>query len=220
MKKELDNFTIESDTVLEYFDDIANFILKNEKYILNFFKLKRLPQKYNIRIMNYESFKSEQIRCFGKVIDYMRGITKGSENAIMILNIEDQIKYTTHKAATLDDTLRMVLHEFVHACNAIVNKDFTQAIWFKEGLATNLAGQKYSIIDLSDCNFEILKNDFNNYGKDNYAFAYTIVYYILNNCEKDEVDKLITDSNYLRKNSKRLFEEAKEYVLNEKLSSR
>ena len=38
MKKILNNFTIESATIISYFDDIVNFVLKNEKDILDFFR--------------------------------------------------------------------------------------------------------------------------------------------------------------------------------------
>ena len=220
MKKILNNFTIESATTISYFDDIVNFVLKNEKDILDFFKLEKLPQKFNIIIMNYDDFKDVQIKAYGKVIDYVRGITNGSTNTIMILTIEDQLKYTTHKNATLDDTLKMILHEVVHACNSVVAKFYYQTAWLQEGLATNLANQNYSLMDLSECDFELLKNDFMNYGKYNYAFAYTIVNFILNNYDKEIVYKLITDSNYLRDNDNRLFEEAKQHMLNEKLSKR
>ena len=220
MKKILNNFTIESATTISYFDDIVNFVLKNEKDILDFFKLKKLPQKFNIIIMNYDDFKDVQIKAHGKVIDYVRGITNGSTNTIMILTIEDQLKYTTHKNATLDDTLKMILHEVVHACHSVVAKFYYQTAWFQEGLATNLANQNYYLMDLSECDFELLKNDFMNYGKNNYAFAYTIVNFILNNYDKEIVYKLITDSNYLKDNDNRLFEEAKQHMLNEKLSKR
>ena len=220
MKKILNNFTIESATTISYFDDIVNFVSKNEKDILDFFKLKKLPQKFNIIIMNYDDFKDVQIKAHGKVINYVRGITDRSINTIMILTIEDQLKYTTHKNATLDDTLKMILHEVVHACNSVVSKFFYQTAWLREGLATNLANQNYYLMDLSECDFELLKNDFMNYGKNNYAFAYTIVNYILNNYDKEIVYKLITDSNYLRDNDNRLFEEAKQHMLNKKLSKR
>ena len=86
----------------------------------------------------------------------------------MILNIEEQVKYTTHKDSNLDDTLKMILHEIIHSCNSVINNDFNQTIWFREGLATNLAHQNYSLVDLNNCNFKLLKEDFNNYGKGNY----------------------------------------------------
>ena len=220
MRKELDNFIIQSNCEIDYFDDIVNCIQNEEKDIFNFFNLKKLSNKFYIIILNYTEFEKEEIKRFGKVIDYVRGITDSKKNLIMILDIEDQKKYTTHKNANLSDSLKMIMHEVVHACNSEINRDNNQTMWFKEGLATNLAHQNYFLVDLSDCDFELLKNEFINYGNNNYIYAYTIVYYILNNYEKDEIDKLVSNSEYLRENSDKLFLEAKDFVLNRRLSSR
>ena len=158
MKKELKNFTIESNSNLEYFDDIVNYILKTEKIVFNYFKIQKLFSKYKIIIMDYAPFKEYLLKQEGKIYNYIRGITEGQ--TIRILNIEDQIKYTTHKDATLEDTKKMIMHELVHMCHHFVNDDYNQTIWFREGLATNLSNQNYKKIDLSTCNFELLKNDF------------------------------------------------------------
>ena len=58
----------------------------------------------------------------------------------------------------------------------------------------------------------ISKNDFYKFGKNNYSCSWTIVNYILNNYDDEEIRKLINDSDYLRKNADRLYEEAKESV--------
>lgn len=210
MKKELKNFTIESNSNLEYFDDIVNYILKTEKIVFNYFKIQKLFSKYKIIIMDYAPFKEYLLKQEGKIYNYIRGITEGQ--TIRILNIEDQIKYTTHKDATLEDTKKMIMHELVHMCHHFVNDDYNQTIWFREGLATNLSNQNYKKIDLSTCNFELLKNDFYKFGKNNYSCSWTIVNYILNNYDDEEIRKLINDSDYLRKNADRLYEEAKESV--------
>ena len=44
MKQELENFIIESDIRLNYFNDIINCIIDNEKRILDFFKLEKKRQ--------------------------------------------------------------------------------------------------------------------------------------------------------------------------------
>lgn len=217
MKKELNNFIIESNVQIDYFDEIIDFILKNEKDILLFFKIRNVPNKIRIEILNYDSFKEAQMIRFNKITDYVRGITDEKNNKIIVLTLEDQIKYTTHKDACLDDMLKMILHEIVHSFNSIINKDHNQLIWFREGLATNLANQNYKLMDLNICNFDALKSDFYNSGKYNYAFAHTIVNYILNNLDENEIDKLITDSDFLRNNSDRLFLEAKDYTSNKKI---
>ena len=57
MKKELENFIIESDIQLDYFNDIVDHIANNERRILDFFKLEKLPNKVKILILSYEPFK-------------------------------------------------------------------------------------------------------------------------------------------------------------------
>lgn len=215
MRKELDNFIIESDMKLDYFNEIADYILKNEEKILNFFNLKKLPEKCKIKIMNYNQFKDYIIKNYGKVYNYMRGTMDGKTKTIRILNIEDQRKFTIHKHSTINSTAKMIMHEIVHLCNDYVNDDYEQTIWFREGLATNLSDQKYDLVSLNNCDFELLKNDFIGFGKGNYSYSYTIVYYLLNNYAKEEIEKLVSNSNYLKESSNRIFDEAKRFVLNE-----
>ena len=217
VEKQTENFVIDSNIELDYFDEVVSYIILHEKEILDFFNLDRFPKKCHISLLDYDAFKQMEEKMFGKIINYIRGITSGNGD-IIILNVDDQIKYTTHKDATLDNTLKMILHEVVHSANAIANNDFDETTWFREGLATNLSKQNYSLVDLSTCDFNLLKKDFNSYGKNNYNFAYTIVYYILNNCDKSEIKKLVLDSNYLRDNANRLFEEAKGVYSNKKIT--
>ena len=60
-------------------------------------------------------------------------------------------------------------------------------MWFFEGIATNLAKNNYELTDLSECNFELLMNDFKNYGKGRYKYSYTVVNYILNNYSRENI---------------------------------
>ena len=55
---------------------------------------------------------------------------------------------------------------------------------------------------------------------DFYATPLDCIQNFLNNYDKEIVYKLITDTNYLKDNDNRLFEEAKQHMLNEKLSKR
>lgn len=50
MKRELENFIIESDVQLNYFDDVVDYIANNERRILDFFKLGKLPNRVKILI--------------------------------------------------------------------------------------------------------------------------------------------------------------------------
>lgn len=219
MKKELENFIIESDIQLDYFNDIVEHIAKNEQRILDFFKLKKLPQKVKILILSYEPFKEYIVSKYGEILSYICGDSNSSTCTIRILNVDDQIKYTTHKDADVERIKDIALHEIVHQCHHVYHTDYTgykQTTWFSEGLATNISNQKYEIQDLSQCDFDKLKSDFRHY-KGGYSYAYTIVNYVLNNYSNDEIERLYKNTDYVRENANKIFEEAKIWA-NNKLS--
>ena len=214
MRKELENFIIESDVQLDYFDDVVNYIIENERRILDFFKLEKLPNKVKILILSYEPFKEFIISKYGEILSYICGDSNSSTHTIRILNVDDQIKYTTHKDADVDRIKDTALHEIVHQCHHAYHTDYTgykQTTWFSEGLATNISNQKYEIQDLSQCDFDKLKNDFRHY-KGSYRFAYTIVNYVLNNYSDEEIAELYKNPDYVRENANKIFEEAKKWV--------
>ena len=224
MKKELENFIIESDIQLDYFNDVVDFIAKNERRILDFFKLEKLPNKVKILILSYKPFKEFIISKYGEILSYIRGDSNFSTHTIRILNVDDQIKYTNHKDADVEQMKYTALHEIVHQCHHIYHTDYTdytgykQTIWFSEGLATNISNQKYGIQDLNQCDFDKLKSDFEHYNGQ-YRYAYTIVNYILNNYSNEEIEKLYKNPDYVSKSANKIFEEAKIWV-NNKFESR
>lgn len=211
MKQELENFIIESDIRLNYFNDIINCIIDNEKRILDFFKLEKLPKKVNVLILSYEPFKNFIISKYGEILSYVSGDSDSLTNTIRILNISDQIKYTTHTDANIDKIKGTILHEIVHQCHHVYHNDYNQITWFAEGLATNISNQKYELQKLDECDFLKLKKDFRHY-KDGYKFSYTIVNYILKNYTNKEITKLYSNPNYLRGKSDNIFEEAKSWI--------
>ena len=216
MYRELDNFVVTSEIKLDYFADIVNYLKENERPILDFFGLSKLPKKYQIKILEYPAFRAFIVKKYGLIQDYVRGDTDVKSSTIVILTLEDQLKYTSHKDTNLEEMLEMIMHEFIHACNNEVSKITRENIWLREGLATNLAHQDYEIVDLRPCDFARLKKDFNGYGHGSYGFAYTIVNYILNNYSKPEINRLLTDNDYLVNRADDIFLEATTWVLNNK----
>lgn len=216
MKRELENFIIESDVQLNYFDDVVDYIANNERRILVFFKLGKLPNRVKILILSYEPFKEFIISKYGEILSYICGDSNSSTHTIRILNVDDQIKYTTHKDADVEKIQDTALHEIVHQCHHIYITDYTgykQTTWFSEGLATNISNQKYEIQDLNQCNFDELKTDFRHY-KGSYRYAYTIVNYVLNNYSDEEIEKLYKNPDYVRESANKIFEEAKIWANN------
>ena len=216
MKCELDNFIIESDVELDYFDEVVDYIKENAKRILDFFNLDKLPDKVSILILSYEPFKEFIVSKYGEILDYVSGDTDSKTNIIRILNVEDQIKYTIHTDADVDKIKKTAIHEIVHRCHNLYHTDYRHTTWFAEGLAKNVANQSNRPVDLNDCDFDQLRNDFRHY-KGNYSYSYVIVNYILNNYSKEEIKKLYSDPDYLRANADRLFNEAKEYMSNKSI---
>lgn len=211
MKKELDNFIIESDIYIDYFDEIINHIVENEKRILYFFKLEKLPEKVTIKILSYEPFKEFVVSKYGEILEYVSGDSDSKSRTVRILNVKDQIKYTKHKDASVDKIKATTLHEIVHQCHRVYHNDYRGTTWFSEGLATNLSNQDYELKNLNECDFDKLRTDFRHY-KGSYGFSYTLVNFILNNYSDEEITKLYKNPNYLRERAERIFEEAKIWV--------
>lgn len=211
MKVELNNFVVESDQELDYFNEIVNQINENEKRILSFFELEKLPNKVTILIMSYEPFKEFIITKYGEILEYVSGDSDSPTNTIRLLNIEDQRQYTIHKDSNIERLKGTVLHEIIHQCHHTFHMDYKYITWFAEGLATNLSNQKYKVVSLEECDFEKLKYDFRHY-KGNYIYSYTIVNYILNNYPKEEIIKLYSNPDYLREKADIIFEEAKSWM--------
>ena len=53
MRQELDNFIINSDTNIPYFNEIVNYIINNESMLLIFFNIKGFSNKVKISLMSY-----------------------------------------------------------------------------------------------------------------------------------------------------------------------
>lgn len=193
MKTQIKDFIIESTVNINYFDDIVDSIQNNLDYFYNFFEIKSFSKKWDINIVDYETFKKENTI----LKPYIVGITSYDFNKITILNIEDQKLYTTHKDTTLDDTLRMINHEVVHAFTDELCSNIIPPVWFKEGLATNLSNQLYGYVDMSNISIEDM-NDENFHSTDfNYNHANSMVKYLLDNYPKEEILKFISNPEYL-----------------------
>ena len=119
MKKELENFIIESDIQLDYFEEVVEHIAENEKRILDFFKLERLPNKIKILILSYKPFKEIIISKYGEILNYVRGNSSSETNTIIVLNIEDQIKYTIHKDADIKSLKDLLKYDITMAIGQI-----------------------------------------------------------------------------------------------------
>ena len=169
-------------------------------------------------ILSYEPFKEFVVSKYGEIQDYVSGDSDSKTSTIRILNIADQIKYTTHKNASDERIKGTALHEIVHQCHHVFHNDYRGITWFAEGLATNISNQDYELKNLNECDFDKLRSDFRHY-KGSYSFSYTLVNYILNNYTEEEIIRLYKEPDYLRKRAEMIFQEAKDWV-NEQIISK
>ena len=207
MERVIRDFHIIADDNNNYFYDVINYVEKELPRIYSFFGIEKLKDSVTISIVNYQEFKDFLIRKYGIIESYVRGDSDSNTKSIRILDIDDQIKYTTHKDATLDNTLKMIIHEIVHAFNNDFTSDNKNIIWFREGLATNLANQDYSDINLHDCDINKLIKNWYGFGKGNYNYAHEIVKYMIDNMSHDELMSFIKNPDYVRNNAVIIFNE-------------
>ena len=150
MIKEFKNFTIEySDDDLTYIDELLQRFLYSQDKIMNFFNLKNLDKKVQIKIWNnvteYEKYINSEMKRIFNVENTMedwevgRAITTKTESQIHILSYQERIKRKGHQYDKIDDLIKVVQHEFVHTCHEQFKNYKNTLTWFNEALATILS---------------------------------------------------------------------------------
>ncbi len=212
MKVELDNFVIFTDKKLDYLEDIERTLNNETKEILNFFELSALKEKKNVVIYgDIQKYKSH-IEQTSEYQEWMCGDT--DDGNINLLELSEVQKTKAHKNDTLETFLQTIIHEFVHVCQQEVKCDYEGLIWFWEALATNLSKQERKNIDLQNCDFDKLKNDFSNV-KNGYGYAYVLGNYMLETYGQKKVLDYVKNPDKLRQDEDNIFESAKKAQMNQ-----
>ena len=208
MQIELNNFIIHADKDLNYLKDMTKTLNNEAKKVLDFFELKELKEKKNVVIYtSIDKFKSYKESRGEDYQEWMYG--DAADGNINVLELSEARKTKTHKNMTLEEFLKTVIHEFVHACQEEVNNDDDdELMWFWEALATNLSGQKYDGVDLEKCDFEKLKTDFYNL-KDGYGYVYSLGDYMLKTYGQKKVLDYVKNTNKLKQDEDKIFNSAK-----------
>jgi len=211
-KMETNNLIFEDYTNAPYFDKLFYYVDEQEPDILNVFKMSELPSKWKVEIIPFEEFKRIMDEEYHGYEDYMAGHADGTNRIIRVLNVEDQIKFTKHKEATIESLQKQLVHEFVHACydEVVGSKNIIQ--WFSEGLATYLSHQDREFKDISDTDFNLLLNNFNATHGKGYTPAYLMERYIFENYSEDEIYKLISEPSYLAQKTSSIINESVEWI--------
>lgn len=208
MKIELDNFIIEYDADIDYIEDIIATLEKNIYQILNFFELIRLSHKKRVIIFSdREKYKEHMLQFVSEFKEWMCADT--CDGNINLLEISEARKSNEHKDMSLDEFTKCILHEFVHSCQQELNSNSDGTGWYWEALATNLSGQNYTQISLSDCDFVKLQGDFNNTEK-GYSYSFTLGKFMLENYSKDILLEYVKNPSLLKLDANHIFEQAKQ----------
>ena len=209
MRISLDSFTIEYDKEISYIPDIISRLEDITSEILEFFELEKLSQKKKVVIFtDREKYKEHILQFIPEFKEWMCADTY--DGNINLLEISEARKSKDHADMDLNEFIKCIVHEFVHLCQQECNheQDTDGTVWYWEALATNLSGQDYNPVSLDDCDFEQLKNDFNN-TEGGYSYSYTIGKYMLENYSKDKLLEYVRNPFLLKKDMNDIFEAAK-----------
>ena len=217
MKIENDNFVItwseKSDENLAR--DILDKLNNKTNQFSEFFDLKKIPQKVTIQIYdNYESFKNYVVERMGSCEKYV--CAYAGKGGIHLLNIECCRVNTTHKNIAESDVVASIEHELAHiyfdSFLEEQNPGVECPIFIHEGIATQLAEQKYYQRDKILCKASDLLTNFYN-KKGNYANAYTLMGYMMKKYPHNELLDILSWKNPLsEKILDGLIVEANEYL--------
>lgn len=207
MKKELTNMTIHYHACdLAYIEDIVKKLEKKGKEILQFFHLQHLEKHLNIYLW-------DDVKQFEENVHPRHAYTIGKANfkdhRIDVLSYQEILKREGHQQDSIESISDLILHEFVHICHGqYAGPDY--GCWVNEALATTISGQ-YDQEPLNlNCNLEHILN-----GTWHICYA-TMGKYILNQYGRDYFLKLAKDQEFAIQETKRLYEEAKAWVLEQK----
>ena len=202
MVKELKYIILEyTDKDLEYIDEICKEIDSKSQEIIDFFEIEKFDNKVHVKLFSdINEFRIFHQEVYGfEPKNWLCGFRLDSN--VSTLSLSEYRKCYSHEEATISDLIKLILHEFTHVIHFMRNK-ICNYIWLGDGLATYLSGQ-YSDAFSINCTYDELLNGCS------YTNYKVMFEYVLNTYGKEYVLKLIDDEELLSKETKRLFEEAK-----------
>ena len=210
MKHEDDYFIINyNENDKAYVSQLIKVLNENMIKIMCFFCLTELKQKKVINIWNnineYEKYISPYV---GEYQEWM--VADTFDNNINIISYDLCLSNETHKNCNMSNYKKIIIHEFVHACQQEINPNAKNVIWFWEALATNLSEQEYSLINIPYTKSELI----NNFKHLKYAYpvSYTIGRYLLENYTHEHILDYIKNPNLLLDDTENILEETNAWV--------
>ena len=193
MIKETKYFKIEyTNNDISYIDKLCDDIDNKALEIMKYFNIDKIDEKFNIKLIATKKEFSKIIRELIHFEDDEYGIGFVKDKVMYCLSYLDY-KSTYYKNDNYDDFIKTIIHEFVHTCHMTAVKGMSIKC-INEGLACYLSHQDENEELKLDCSIEdILENkliDYKNY--------YVIMKYIIDNYDKEYVDKMIYDKEFAK----------------------
>ena len=110
---------------------------------------------------------------------------------------------------TLEEMLRVITHEFVHACQQEINPDAENVEWFWEALATNL-GNPFDCVASMQCEEDDLIYHLNDVPF-SYEICFTIGKFMLESYSHEQIMDYVKNPDKLMIDAKTIFKEEKEW---------
>lgn len=200
----------------EYIELIIEELKDKYSDIMKFFNLEKLERNVSIKFWGnldkYRAFFNERLKKYNTYIkswETARSTINSNECRIDILCLDERRKCKGHQNDTVNNLIKVIIHEFVHICHFAYNGNSSSMIWFLEALATNLSKQfDYLCID---CSLEDILN-----GKAKYINYYSMGRYLLDNCDKDYILELSKNKKLLEDDSVNIYNFTVKYVCNGK----
>lgn len=196
----------------EYIDLVIQKLKEKNIEIMSFFNLENLSRNIQIKFWNsleeYRNFFNERMKKYNKKVndwEVGRATNNQKECRIDLLCLSERKRCQGHAEDTIDNLLKLVIHEFTHICTLEYNNHQESMIWFLEALATNLSNQ----FDNSNinCSLEDILA-----GKAYYSNYYAMGKYLLDNYDKDYILELAKNKKLLEKETKNIYNSLVKYT--------
>lgn len=176
-----------------YISNLIETIDNNLERIMVFFELENFSDKKTIKI--WHDLVEYRFHLEPYVSEYQDWMVADTfDNNINVLSFNLFLS-GPHRNSTFTDYCKIIIHEFVHACQQEINPVADNIEWFWEALATNLANQDMDMVHIL-CSKEDIIYNFHKL-PDAYSVAFTIGKYMLQKWPSTRILEYIKNPNTL-----------------------
>ncbi|MCH5269749.1 MAG: hypothetical protein J1E83_03285 [Lachnospiraceae bacterium] len=186
---------------------LSGVLLAEINRIMKFFKLTELKSPKEIFLYaKTEEYAKHISRYVTQYQDWM--VADTYDGNIHILSLDGCRSTNAHKKMEQDAYAKIIIHEFVHACQQEINPNAYGCQWFWEALATNLSGQVYADIPVL-CDKEQLMFYYESL-PDQYPISYHIGKYMLEKYSHEKLLEYVYEPEKLREDVEEILRAVKE----------